>query len=255
MLFKSVLFFGVTLIAGAAAADSPVWGQCGGINWTGPTTCVSGSGCVNVNPYYFQCQPGAAAPSTTKTSAVPSSSSTKAPVVSSTSTTAPGSTPTVAPGSGPGTTLLKDWLWIRAVAAPNFHKYLQGEVPRTVGPAVLNSYLTAGQFNIVDGKLVQLISTSASPATLLYASVTPRVGTEMKLQVQWTTTPSSYGTFSFSGDTLQWTVAGIDRPNAAAWLVCESQHLYVNLGAYLYNTPAGCFDQTIHYYNAATAND
>ncbi|KAK5654935.1 hypothetical protein OQA88_6691 [Cercophora sp. LCS_1] len=31
------------------------WGQCGGIGWTGPTTCVSGSTCTVLNPYYSQC--------------------------------------------------------------------------------------------------------------------------------------------------------------------------------------------------------
>jgi formylmethanofuran dehydrogenase subunit A len=29
--------------------------QCGGINWTGATVCTSGSNCVSMNPYYFQC--------------------------------------------------------------------------------------------------------------------------------------------------------------------------------------------------------
>ncbi|KAF3403307.1 1,4-beta-D-glucan cellobiohydrolase xynA [Talaromyces pinophilus] len=31
------------------------WGQCGGQGWTGPTTCVSGTTCTVVNPYYSQC--------------------------------------------------------------------------------------------------------------------------------------------------------------------------------------------------------
>ncbi|CAI7565551.1 unnamed protein product [Penicillium glandicola] len=29
--------------------------QCGGINWTGPTTCETGTTCVEQNPYYYQC--------------------------------------------------------------------------------------------------------------------------------------------------------------------------------------------------------
>ncbi|KAJ9492111.1 hypothetical protein VN97_g1166 [Penicillium thymicola] len=29
--------------------------QCGGINWTGPTVCESGTTCVKQNPYYYQC--------------------------------------------------------------------------------------------------------------------------------------------------------------------------------------------------------
>ncbi|KAK6351991.1 hypothetical protein TWF718_005140 [Orbilia javanica] len=31
------------------------WGQCGGVGWTGPTTCVSGTTCKVLNPYYSQC--------------------------------------------------------------------------------------------------------------------------------------------------------------------------------------------------------
>ncbi len=31
------------------------WGQCGGNGWTGPTTCVAGSTCVVLNPWYSQC--------------------------------------------------------------------------------------------------------------------------------------------------------------------------------------------------------
>jgi cellulose 1,4-beta-cellobiosidase len=31
------------------------WGQCGGIGWTGPTTCKSPYKCTVSNPYYSQC--------------------------------------------------------------------------------------------------------------------------------------------------------------------------------------------------------
>ncbi|RAL59896.1 hypothetical protein DID88_000523 [Monilinia fructigena] len=33
----------------------PLYGQCGGANWTGGTTCASGSTCKVQNPFYFQC--------------------------------------------------------------------------------------------------------------------------------------------------------------------------------------------------------
>jgi hypothetical protein len=38
--------------SGTAAAQ---WGQCGGIGWNGPTTCVSPYTCQQINPYYYQC--------------------------------------------------------------------------------------------------------------------------------------------------------------------------------------------------------
>jgi len=34
------------------------WGQCGGIGWSGGTTCVSGYTCRKQNDYYSQCIPG-----------------------------------------------------------------------------------------------------------------------------------------------------------------------------------------------------
>ncbi|KAF8324120.1 hypothetical protein DL93DRAFT_2222972 [Clavulina sp. PMI_390] len=35
----------------------PIYGQCGGIGWTGPTTCNGDLACVVNNPWWFQCLP------------------------------------------------------------------------------------------------------------------------------------------------------------------------------------------------------
>jgi hypothetical protein len=64
--------------------------------------------------------------------------------------------------------------------------------------------------------------------------------------------PNAWGAFAFQGDTVTWSVAEINRPNTAAWLVCEEQQLFINTGAYGYQTPAGCADQTIHSYGGST---
>ncbi|CAL1696581.1 unnamed protein product [Somion occarium] len=61
-----------------ASAQSGVYQQCGGIGWTGSTTCVSGAVCTVLNDYYSQCLPGSATTSTpppTTTSAPPTSPS------------------------------------------------------------------------------------------------------------------------------------------------------------------------------------
>ncbi|EIW62600.1 alpha/beta-hydrolase [Trametes versicolor FP-101664 SS1] len=52
-------------LAGLVAGQAAEWGQCGGIGFTGATTCVAGTTCVTLNAYYSQCQPGAAAPAPT----------------------------------------------------------------------------------------------------------------------------------------------------------------------------------------------
>ncbi|KAK6500307.1 hypothetical protein TWF481_010651 [Arthrobotrys musiformis] len=55
----------VASLLSLVAAQSPAWGQCGGIGWTGATTCVSGSTCVKSNDYYSQCIPGSSGGTTT----------------------------------------------------------------------------------------------------------------------------------------------------------------------------------------------
>ncbi|THU85736.1 beta-1,4-endoxylanase [Dendrothele bispora CBS 962.96] len=81
----SVLFATLLVFVTKATAQSPVWGQCGGIGWTGATSCASGSACQVVNPYYSQCIPGAAgstaAPSPTTSSAPAPTTSAKSNTV------------------------------------------------------------------------------------------------------------------------------------------------------------------------------
>ncbi|KAF2497996.1 hypothetical protein BU16DRAFT_525568 [Lophium mytilinum] len=173
-------------------------------------------------------------------------------MISATPTTGGGG----ASGTGPGTTLQSGYYWIRAVEAPNFHKYLQSDPLYSASQAVMGDYTTAGQFQVVDDQLVQLISAPGATAEYLYAVVSEETyNNNQSVSVTFSTEKNTYGTFGWSGDGLTWQVAGIDRPNLIAWYVCESQHLYINLGAYLYNTPSGCADETIHYYNAATTNN
>jgi endo-1,4-beta-xylanase len=50
--------FLLAIAPAAVLAQSPVWGQCGGSGWSGPTTCASGSTCVKSNDWYSQCIPG-----------------------------------------------------------------------------------------------------------------------------------------------------------------------------------------------------
>lgn len=139
-------------------------------------------------------------------------------------------------------------MWIRAVAAPNFHKYLQSSHPGQAGVAVLNDASTAGQFTVTNGALV-LVGGAGAGANL-YAVVNstvvgPGAG---RLAVTFETKANAYGAFKYSGDALQWAVAGVTRPNDSAWLVCGGQELFVNLGSYGYQTPEGCADQTVSFF-------
>ncbi|KAL1939432.1 hypothetical protein VTO73DRAFT_9988 [Trametes versicolor] len=240
------IFGALVLATGVAAqATAPQYGQCGGQGWSGATVCPSGWACTVSNQYYSQCLPGAAAPSTTP--ATPTTPSTPGGGGSPTSTaSAPGSLPTLVSGNS----------FIRAVEDPNFHQYLRSEVEGTAGDAVLGDYTTAAQFQITGGQLIQEVA----DGTKLYAVVEGRSDPSvMKLKMSWSTAPASganAGTFVFSGDTVEWSIPTIQRPQTNAWLVCPdaegNKDVYINLGNYDYMTPAGCADETIHAYTGAT---
>ncbi|TDL25215.1 hypothetical protein BD410DRAFT_785086 [Rickenella mellea] len=267
----------VAVVAGVSAqATAPAWGQCGGVGWTGPTLCIPGWTCVLSNYWYSQCLQGG--PSTTTTSSTPvtitpsskSSSTTAKPTTPTTikpTTTKPSTTsvpptsapPTSAPPTGTasagplGPTLLPGNLWVRAVEAPNFHKYLQSSVSGTASSAVFGDYTTAAQIQLVNGQVVQQLS----GGKVLYLNVnTSGVASGATyLPTFFAATPNPTGTFAFQGDGLTWTATGIPRQNIGAFLACGTgvPGVYINLGAYAYMTPAGCADETLNYYNGATA--
>ena len=58
MLRLSAVFPVLAALIPLAFGQAAEWGQCGGIGWTGATTCVSGSVCTVINDYYSQCLPG-----------------------------------------------------------------------------------------------------------------------------------------------------------------------------------------------------
>lgn len=57
----------VGLALAAPALSVAVWGQCGGTNYTGSTSCDSGLTCVVVNSFYYQCQTGTGGGATSTT--------------------------------------------------------------------------------------------------------------------------------------------------------------------------------------------
>ncbi|KAF3931688.1 hypothetical protein ABW19_dt0202797 [Dactylella cylindrospora] len=89
----------------SAIAQSPLWGQCGGINWTGSTSCASGSTCVYLNAYYSQCQPGSQQPTTSRTTTTSTTTSRTTTTTSRTTTTPTPqtTTPTTTTGGTPTT--------------------------------------------------------------------------------------------------------------------------------------------------------
>ncbi|TCD66213.1 hypothetical protein EIP91_001660 [Steccherinum ochraceum] len=79
----------VVVVPGAHAVA--VWGQCGGIGWTGGTTCDAGNTCTKLNDYYSQCLPSSQAPPPPPPTSPPPVST---PPVSTPPTSSPPSTAT-----------------------------------------------------------------------------------------------------------------------------------------------------------------
>ncbi|KXN92187.1 Exoglucanase 3 [Leucoagaricus sp. SymC.cos] len=98
--FASLLAL-ASLIPAFVQAQQPVYAQCGGIGWTGGTTCVSGTVCTKLNDYYSQCLPGS--------STSPPSTTTKPPT-STTTTSGGGGSGTALPAAGNPYTGYTVWL-------------------------------------------------------------------------------------------------------------------------------------------------
>ncbi|GJE94607.1 endo-1,4-beta-xylanase [Phanerochaete sordida] len=74
MTKTTVSFAALAALISVVSAQSPVWGQCGGVGWTGPTTCTAGNVCQEYSQYYSQCIPSGQATSVTSASQTSSAS-------------------------------------------------------------------------------------------------------------------------------------------------------------------------------------
>ncbi|KAI0266743.1 glycoside hydrolase superfamily [Gloeopeniophorella convolvens] len=100
------LLFVASSLALPALSQRGAYQQCGGTNWSGVTTCVSGYTCVYANPFYSQCQPGtvtiSSSSTTTSSSTSHSTSSSHTSSSSSTLTGIAATAPTTPPSKAVG---------------------------------------------------------------------------------------------------------------------------------------------------------
>ncbi|GJE94718.1 hypothetical protein PsYK624_108890 [Phanerochaete sordida] len=76
---KLALSLTLSALLAYATAQQGEWQQCGGIGWTGATSCVSGTVCTKQNDYYSQCLPGTAVTASSSSSSRTSSISSVPP--------------------------------------------------------------------------------------------------------------------------------------------------------------------------------
>ncbi|KAK6355572.1 hypothetical protein TWF696_004672 [Orbilia brochopaga] len=82
------------------SAQQSMWGQCGGIGWTGPTNCNPPAACSTLNPYYAQCLSSVGGPTTTARTTTTTARTT----TTTTRTTTPVTTPSTTPRTSTTTT-------------------------------------------------------------------------------------------------------------------------------------------------------
>ncbi|TFK74044.1 glycoside hydrolase family 5 protein [Pluteus cervinus] len=116
-----------------AVAVVPVYGQCGGRNYSGETACASGSACIAQSEWYSQCLPGASTtptpiPTTTATTAPPPPASTGFVKTSGTKFTLNG-----APFTVVGTNSY--WVGLNGLSTANMNTAFQ-DIARTGATAV-----------------------------------------------------------------------------------------------------------------------
>uniref|UniRef100_L7IQ86 Uncharacterized protein n=1 Tax=Pyricularia oryzae (strain P131) TaxID=1143193 RepID=L7IQ86_PYRO1 len=110
---------------------------------------------------------------------------------------------TILPRAPTPTVLAQGQYWIRAVAPPNYHKYLQTQPANVAGRAVLGGADTAGQFSIRDGQLVAATG-AGEPALYLHVE-RPAVLTDppqRALATWFNTTRNDFG--SLPGRATRW---------------------------------------------------
>ncbi|KAI8992991.1 hypothetical protein BD414DRAFT_292422 [Trametes punicea] len=195
------MFQGIQLVLGLlflvlpVAAQSPVWGQCGGIGWTGSTTCAAGSVCTVLNDYYSQCIPGSASESST----VPITTITPTPIAPPTSTVPQAPTTTSSAATPTGSQ-------IRADQDPVYHFYLQSDGGTPVlGPESSSGYFTIGS----------TISLNGADGSKLYLNIDESATTSYKpLSFDAVATTTDWG---LEGDTIITTA-----PRQLNFLACST---------------------------------
>ncbi|KAF9009452.1 glycoside hydrolase superfamily [Cyathus striatus] len=73
---KLLAVVSLAVVVQQAAAAVALWGQCGGLNFSGEKTCVSGATCTYVNDWYSQCLQGSTQATTTSKPTATSTTST-----------------------------------------------------------------------------------------------------------------------------------------------------------------------------------
>ncbi|KAF8149105.1 carbohydrate esterase family 15 protein [Crassisporium funariophilum] len=174
----------LSLALPVALAQQPIYAQCGGRDWTGGVTCVSGTICTKLNDYYSQCLPGAAPPTTTVPPVPTTTPPSTTPVPTTPITTVPG--PAASCAAFPGSITLRSntrlpdpftllggsrvatkaqWACRREEINQLFQRYELGTLPPK--PETVSATFSGGRLSITTtnaGKSISFTATITTPS-------------------------------------------------------------------------------------------
>lgn len=143
-----------------ALAQGAAWSQCGGVGWTGATTCVSGYTCQFSNEWYSQCVPGAAATTTARTT------------LTTATTSAP--TGTVAPFTSYATTAGNVFsINGKKEYFSGTNTYWIGFLTNNADVDLVMSHIAATQLKVLRVWGFNIVSSTPSAGTVWYQSLIP----------------------------------------------------------------------------------
>ncbi|KAK5112038.1 hypothetical protein LTR62_004572 [Meristemomyces frigidus] len=150
----SLALVATTALAAPVASTQSAYGQCGGQNWSGPTSCVAGFYCQSNGIWYSQCIPG------TSSTAAPGSSSKASVPVSSTKATTPISS-TTKPVSSPVSTPTSPVSTITSASSPATTAAVSGN-PFAGKQMYVNSFYASEVNNLAIPSLASSLIPAAS---------------------------------------------------------------------------------------------
>ncbi|KAG6841068.1 carbohydrate-binding module 1 [Blastosporella zonata] len=237
MTYKPFLF--VLAVTLPALAQQALYAQCGGINWTGGTTCVSGSACTYLNDYYFQCLPATATTTTSIITSTPITTPVVTPTTTVIATPTPSATSACTPlaksisltsnaklpdpfkfVSGTRAATKADWECRREEISQLFQTYELGTLPpkpQTVGATYSGNTLT---INVAEaGKSISFTVTISTPsgATAPYPALIAYGGLSIP-------TPSGVAIITYNNDDMAAQVDTTSRGKGKFYTIYGASH-------------------------------
>ncbi|KAI8623907.1 hypothetical protein F5Y19DRAFT_491815 [Xylariaceae sp. FL1651] len=205
------------LLGATVSAQQSLYGQCGGMGYTGSTACTMGATCASQNAYYYQCLPATgtvtisttSAKTTTKLPTTKPSSTTKA---STSSTSSLPSTTSTAPSNS----ATKYFITFGDSYSQTGFNISTGPLPgasNPLGNPAFPGYTTSGGNNWIDNLIMKFNTSLLLNYNFAYGGATTDSGL---------VAPYAAGVLSFVDQVTEFSNSIAPHPSTAPWTSANS---------------------------------